>query len=68
MNILVTGATGFIGRHLTAALSKTHFVRCLVRTSSDTSVLRNLAVEIVYAGTYLEEMENGVSPKFGVNI
>ena len=47
MNILVTGATGFIGRHLTAALSNNHFVRCLVRKSSDTSVLNNLNVETV---------------------
>ena len=48
MNILVTGATGFIGRHLTAALSKTHFVRCLVRKSSDTSVLSDSNTEIIY--------------------
>jgi len=46
MNILVTGATGFIGRHLTAALSKTYPVRCLVRKSSDISVLKNLNVDI----------------------
>ena len=48
MNILVTGATGFIGRHLTAALSKNYSVRCLVRKSSDTSVLKNFNIEIVY--------------------
>ncbi|MGA2468801.1 MAG: NAD-dependent epimerase/dehydratase family protein [Thermodesulfobacteriota bacterium] len=39
MNILVTGATGFIGRHLTAALSKSYSVRCLVRKTSDISGL-----------------------------
>jgi nucleoside-diphosphate-sugar epimerase len=48
MNILVTGATGFIGRHLTPALSKIHFVRCLVRESSDTSVLSDFNTEIIY--------------------
>jgi nucleoside-diphosphate-sugar epimerase len=48
VNILITGATGFIGRHLTAALSKNHSVRCLVRRTSDTSVLRNFSVEMVY--------------------
>jgi len=48
MNILVTGATGFIGRHLVSALSKVHSVRCLVRKTSDTSVLTNSNVEIIY--------------------
>jgi len=48
MNILVTGATGFIGRHLTAVLSKTHSVRCLVRKTSDISGLRNFNVDIIY--------------------
>lgn len=48
MKILITGATGFIGRHLTAALSKTYSVRCLVRKSSDISVLKNFNTEIVY--------------------
>ncbi len=48
MNILVTGATGFIGRHLTAALSKNYSVRCLVRKSSDTSALKDFNIEIAY--------------------
>lgn len=35
MNILITGATGFIGRHLLKALiEKGHHCRCLVRESS----------------------------------
>lgn len=46
MNILITGATGFIGRHLTAALSKTYPTRCLVRKTSDISCLRDLNVDI----------------------
>jgi nucleoside-diphosphate-sugar epimerase len=48
MNILITGATGFIGRHLAGALSKTFSVRCLVRKSSDIIPLRELKVDIVY--------------------
>lgn len=48
MNILITGATGFIGRHLTAALSKTYSVRCLVRKTSDTSALKEFNIEIAY--------------------
>lgn len=48
MNILITGATGFIGRYLTAALSKTYSVRCLVRKTSDIKELKDLDVDIVY--------------------
>jgi acetylornithine/succinyldiaminopimelate/putrescine aminotransferase/nucleoside-diphosphate-sugar epimerase len=44
---LVTGATGFIGGHLTERLvQEGHQVRCLVRASSDTSLLEQLDVEI----------------------
>lgn len=56
MNILVTGATGFIGRHLVNVLSKTgHLVRCLVRKNSDIECLRNLDVEIIYGDLLLKD-------------
>jgi len=46
--ILVTGATGFVGRHLVTRLcSDGHEVRCLVRPGSDRSVLPADAVEFV---------------------
>jgi len=48
MNILITGATGFIGRHLAGALSKTFSVRCLVRKNSDITPLRGLNIDLVY--------------------
>jgi nucleoside-diphosphate-sugar epimerase len=48
MNVLITGATGFIGKHLTAALSKIHSVRCLVRKTSDIKELRDLNVDLAY--------------------
>ena len=48
MNILITGATGFIGSHLTAALSKIYSVRCLVRKSSDIKELNDLNVDLAY--------------------
>jgi len=48
MNILITGATGFIGRHLAGALSKTFSVRCLVRKSSNITPLRDSNIDIVY--------------------
>jgi nucleoside-diphosphate-sugar epimerase len=55
MNILVTGATGFIGRHLTGALSKTYSVRCLVRKTSDLSGLRNFNVDITYGDLLVKD-------------
>lgn len=39
MNIVVTGATGFIGKHLVKELAKTHNVYILVRPTSDYSFL-----------------------------
>jgi len=55
MNILVTGATGFIGRHLAGALSKTYSVRCLVRKTSDITTLKDFNVEIVYGDLLAKE-------------
>jgi ornithine--oxo-acid transaminase len=44
---LVTGASGFIGGHLAARLVRDGYqVRCLVRPTSDTSVLQGLDVEL----------------------
>jgi ornithine--oxo-acid transaminase len=44
---LVTGATGFIGGHLAQRLvAEGHQVRCLVRTTSDTTMVDDLDVEI----------------------
>ncbi len=49
MDILITGATGFIGRHLAFRLAKgSHSVRCLVRDKSDISCLKNLNVDLFY--------------------
>lgn len=46
MNILVTGATGFIGSHLCRALTHAgHRVTALVRPSSNRSILRDLATK-----------------------
>jgi nucleoside-diphosphate-sugar epimerase len=48
MKALVTGATGFIGSHLTAALVKTGFsVTCLARNSSSTRNLEGIDVDLV---------------------
>jgi nucleoside-diphosphate-sugar epimerase len=38
MRILVTGGTGFVGRHLVPALAATHEVTCIVRDASGTGV------------------------------
>jgi nucleoside-diphosphate-sugar epimerase len=50
MKTLVTGATGFIGRHLVNALvNEGREVRCVVRGKSNTERLEKLGVEIVCA-------------------
>lgn len=44
---LITGASGFIGGHLTEQLIRQQIpVRCLVRSTSDTSLLERLGAEI----------------------
>jgi nucleoside-diphosphate-sugar epimerase len=55
MNILITGATGFIGRYLAGALSKTYSVRCLVRKSSDITTLRDFNVDIAYGDLLVKD-------------
>jgi nucleoside-diphosphate-sugar epimerase len=55
MNILITGATGFIGRHLAGALSNSYAVRCLVRKTSDVTTLRDSNVDIAYGDLLIKE-------------
>jgi nucleoside-diphosphate-sugar epimerase len=46
---LITGATGFIGKHLVKTLvEQGRDVRCLVRKTSDTQYLKRLGVELFY--------------------
>ncbi|MCK4625508.1 MAG: NAD-dependent epimerase/dehydratase family protein, partial [Phycisphaerae bacterium] len=48
MRIFVTGGTGFIGSHLVRRLAgKDHQITCLARSSSNTSTLEGLGVDIV---------------------
>lgn len=48
MNILITGATGFIGRYLTRALSKNYPVSCLVRRTSNISSIKDCNIKLIY--------------------
>jgi nucleoside-diphosphate-sugar epimerase len=48
--VLVTGANGFVGSHLTEALlARGYRVRCMVRQSSDLGYIHDLPVEWAYA-------------------
>jgi nucleoside-diphosphate-sugar epimerase len=54
--ILITGANGFVGSHLTEALlAKGYRVRCMVRRTSDLTFIRHLPVEWAYADLRDEE-------------
>lgn len=49
MNILITGANGFVGSHITEALvEQGHKVFCLVRKSSNLKWIKNLNIEYKY--------------------
>ena len=51
-NVLVTGASGFIGRHLVKRLDAIgKNVTCLVRPTSNTDSLKQLGCQIVYGDT-----------------
>jgi len=50
MDILITGATGFIGKQLVKNLSKKHKIRCLIRTKNKENIafLKKYDVDIRY--------------------
>ena len=57
MKVLVSGSNGFIGSHLVENLLKRgHYVRCLVRKSSNLTYIKTLDVDFVYG-----ELNNEIS-------
>ncbi len=61
MNVLVTGANGFIGSNLTQLLLREgHTVKAMVLPGTDLSNLDGLNCEIVYADITKREMLNGL--------
>lgn len=56
MKTLVTGATGFVGRHLVRRLvEEGRSVTCLVRKASDVKFLEELGVELVYGDLLVKD-------------
>lgn len=65
MNILVTGATGFIGKNLVRSLvNNNHKVKCLIRETSkkaDIGYLKKIKVQLFYGDiTKKETLENSI--------
>jgi nucleoside-diphosphate-sugar epimerase len=67
LKILVTGATGFIGKNIVADLLKEgHEIFALVRGTSKSGFLQNKGVKLVYGDITDPESLDAVSEKFGV--
>jgi nucleoside-diphosphate-sugar epimerase len=48
MNVVITGATGFIGNAVAQRLSQEHTVWCTMRRTSDVSKLENIRCDVLY--------------------
>lgn len=65
MKALVTGATGFIGSHLTEALIRRGYdVTCLIRESSNTRWIEHLDIEYIFCDLADTDMYADALPKF----
>jgi len=64
MKLLITGATGFIGRELVKTLQEIYSITVLVRHTSDTSELESINCEIVKFQNYEEIHEVFEKNKF----
>ena len=67
MKTLVTGATGFVGRHLVKALHEQgRDIRCFVRKTSQTGFLQQLGVELFYGE--LEDQDSLIKALHDIDI
>ncbi|MGH2574260.1 MAG: NAD-dependent epimerase/dehydratase family protein [Ignavibacteria bacterium] len=57
INVLITGATGFIGSHIADELLKRNYkIKCLVRKTSNLQWLKDKPVEFVYGSLFDNEI------------
>lgn len=67
MNVLVTGGTGFVGRHLVRALiEKGALVRMLVRKTSNIEGFKELGIELVHGDTTERDSLYGITRDINV--
>ena len=67
MNVLITGGTGFVGRHLVRALiEKGALVRMLVRKTSKIEEFKELGIELVHGDTTKRDSLQGIAKDIDV--
>jgi len=67
MKTLVTGASGFIGKHLVKTLvDQGRNVGCLVRQTSDTKYLKDLGVELFYGDLLDKNSLHGIAKNVNI--
>lgn len=69
MKIVITGATGYIGRHMIVPLSKNNEVYAIVRKTSDTSMIEDIVERVlVYDSNVIYEELKNIKPNVLIHL